>query len=240
MGTAVSLDLADPFDADRLHALADGVFAWLREVDDRFSTYRADSEVNRLQRGALDHREISADLRHVLAECVRLGDETGGWFDAYATGSLDPSGYVKGWSVQVAADRLSAAGAGNFCLNAGGDIRVRGHSSTGRPWRIGVQHPLQRTKLAWVLEVDDTAIATSGAYERGDHVIDPFTGRGATGLSSVTVLGPDLGIADAYATAAFAMGERGIGWLAGHPGHDYAVLAADGRAYTSPGLPSIG
>src|SRR5436190_1476573 len=88
MGTAVSLDIADRFAPDRLHALADDTFAWLREVDERFSTYKIDSEVNRVQRGALKHREISADLRHVLDACVRLGEETDGWFDAYATGSL--------------------------------------------------------------------------------------------------------------------------------------------------------
>jgi FAD:protein FMN transferase len=231
MGTAVSLDLADPLPAERLSELADEVFGWLHEVDRRFSTYRPDSEVSRLGRGELSRQDCSADLRHVLDECGRLWSVTGGWFDAHATGRFDPSGYVKGWSVQVAVDRLVAAGVGDLCLNAGGDICVRGRSAAGRPWRIGVRHPVDAGRLAWVTELTGGAIATSGGYERGAHVLDPFTGRGADGLLSVTVAGPDLALADAYATAAFAMGRAGPGWLAGLDGWTWAAITADGQSY---------
>jgi FAD:protein FMN transferase len=149
----------------------------------------------------------------------------------YATGRLDPSGYVKGWSVQVASDRLVAAGSTNRCINAGGDVYVRGR------WRIGIQHPWERMKVAWVVDAVDTAVATSGIYERGTHVVNPFTGNGATELVSVTVVGPDLGLADAYATAAAAMGRKALEWLASLDGYESAVITADGEAFTSPGLP---
>lgn len=237
MGTAISLDLADDLPAATLHALAEETFDWLRAVDARFSTYREDSEVCRLDRGELPLAEASADLRAVLERCADLWRETDGYFDAYATGRLDPSGYVKGWSAQVASDRLLAAGAVNHCLNAGGDVRVRGFSASGEPWRIGVRHPWDPTATCLVVSGTDLAVATSGVYERGEHVLDPRRGAPARGLRSVTVVGPDLGVADAYATAAVAMGPAGIGWLDRLPGHRHAVVTDDGRLLHSTDLP---
>ncbi|PWU47226.1 thiamine biosynthesis protein [Micromonospora globispora] len=237
MGTAISLDLADDLPAATLHALAEETFAWLRAVDARFSTYREDSEVCRLDRGELPLAEASADLRAVVERCADLWRETDGYFDAYATGRLDPSGYVKGWSAQVASDRLLAAGAVNHCLNAGGDVRVRGLSASGEPWRIGVRHPWDPTAICLVLSGTDLAVATSGVYERGEHVLDPRRGAPARGLRSVTVVGPDLGVADAYATAAVAMGPAGIGWLDRLPGHRHAVVTDDARLLHSTDLP---
>lgn len=109
----------------------------------------------------------------MLARCADLWGDTDGYFDAYATGRWDPSGYVKGWAAQVASDRLVAAGAGQHCLNAGGDVRVRGHSSSGQPWRIGVRHPWDASATCLVLTGTDLAVATSGVYERGHHVLIP-------------------------------------------------------------------
>ncbi|WP_117669086.1 FAD:protein FMN transferase [Micromonospora sp. MW-13] len=239
MGTAISLDLADDLPPPRLRELAGDVFAWLREVDARFSTYRADSEVCRFDRGEVLLSEASADLRVVLERCAELWGATDGFFDVYVTGRLDPSGYVKGWAAQVASDRLVAAGAPNHCLNAGGDVRVRGHSASGRPWRIGVRHPWDGSSACLVLTGTDLAVATSGVYERGQHVLDPRRGAPATGLRSVTVVGPDLGVADAYATAAVAMGMAGIGWLDRLPGHLHAVITDDARCLHSTRLPLL-
>jgi len=235
MGTGISLDLAD--DLPGLDTLADDVFAWLRLVDARFSTFKADSEVCRLDRGELALADASADLRAVLDRCADLWRETDGYFDAYATGRLDPSGYVKGWAVQVASDRLLAAGAANHCLNAGGDVRVRGRPAPGRAWRVGVQHPWQALAVCHVVVGTDLAVATSGTYERGCHVVDPHTGRPAAELRSVTVVGADLGTADAYATAAVAMGPAGLAWLAALDGYESAVVTEDGRSFRSAGLP---
>jgi FAD:protein FMN transferase len=231
MGTAISVDIADPLPASTVDELAGAAFAWFREVDDRFSTYKDGSEVNRLHRGELRPDDCSPPLRYVLDECSRLWRETQGYFDAYATGRLDPSGYVKGWSVREASDRLAEAGSVNHCINAGGDVRVRG------TWRVGIQHPWERMKVAWALEVTDAAVATSGIYERGNHVVNPFTGEGMGELASVTLVGPDLALADAYATAAVAMGRKALAWLAGLDGYESAVITDTGEAFVSPGLP---
>ncbi len=239
MGTAISLHIADPLPAATLQKLADAAFAWFHEVDHRFSTYKADSEVNRVQRGELDAAAGSADLRSVLDACAQLWRATNGYFDVYATGRLDPSGYVKGWSVQVASDRLAAAGAGNHVINAGGDVCVRGRPAPGEQWRTGIRHPWEAHQLCWVLAGSDLAIATSGTYERGTHVIDPYRGQPATALRSVTVVGPDLGDADAYATAALAMGLAGLEWLATLDGYESGVVTEDRRAFRSAGFPTV-
>ncbi len=239
MGTAVSLLIADPLPLPTLEHLADGVFAWLHEVDRRFSTYKEDSEVNRVQRGELTVEAASPGLRAVLDTCADLWRATDGYFDVYATGRLDPSGYVKGWSVQVASNRLAAAGAGNHCLNAGGDVCTRGRPAPGREWRTGIRHPFEAHEVCWVITGTDLAIATSGTYERGFHVIDPYRGEPARALRSVTVVGPDLGLADAYATAALAMGLPGLEWLARLEGYQSAVVTEDGLAFRSAGLPAL-
>jgi FAD:protein FMN transferase len=239
MGTVAIVELRDPLPPGAAERLADDAFAWLHEVDRRFSTYRADSEVNRLDRGELRIEECSNDLRHVLDECSRLWRETNGYFDAYATGRLDPSGYVKGWAVRVASERLAAAGAGNHLVDAGGDLQTRGCPAPGQLWRIGIRHPWQRDRVGWVLSGHDLAIATSGTYERGLHVVDPRTGARPDELRSVTVVGRDLAEADAYATAAMAMGRSGLAWLAQRDGYESAVICSDQTSYTSPGLADL-
>lgn len=198
------------------------VFAWLRWVDATFSTYRPDSEICRLDRGEL--ADAHPLVREVLARCEELRVETGGLFDAHAGGRLDPSGYVKGWAVQ----RAAVFGRGRFLIDAGGDVLVRG------TWRVGIRHPYERDRLAAAITVSDCGVATSGAYERGPHIIDPRTGRPAAGLSSVTVIGADLGTADAYATAGFVAGHPG--WTAGLA----AMTIAGERVFTTATWPRSG
>jgi thiamine biosynthesis lipoprotein len=207
------------------------VFAWLRWVDATFSTYRADSEVRRLDRGELALPDAHPLVREVLARCERLRVASGGYFDARAGGALDPSGLVKGWAVDRAGALLSEAGARRFCVNAGGDVLAR-----GGPWRVGIRHPLRRDRLAAALELWDAAVATSGAYERGEHILDPLRGGPARGALSVTVVARDLAHADACATAAFAMGRRGPAWTARLRGCDAMTVLDDEQVLTTPGL----
>jgi thiamine biosynthesis lipoprotein len=130
--------------------------------------------------------------------------------------------------VDCAAELLT----GEYAINAGGDIRTKG------TWRIGIQHPFERQAVAKVLEGADLAVATSGAYERGEHVLDPHAGAPPSGILSVTVTGPELGTADAYATAAFAMGGHRAGnWTARLRGYEAMTILADGRVLLTPGFP---
>ena len=156
-----------------------------------------------------------------------------------ADGRLDPSGFVKGWAIEEAAWLIDSAGGRNYWINGGGDIVARGQAAPGRPWRVGIRHPDRADKVAAVLAISDRAVATSGDYERGAHIADPAARRAASGLRSVTVVGPGLAFTDAYATAVFAMGRDGLGWLASHPDTaDYAAYAItdDDRAIWTEGM----
>ncbi len=209
----------------------DAAFAMLREADAVFSTYRADSAISRMNRGELAAGDAGADVREVLERCEAARRATGGAFDVRAArpGALDPSGLVKGWAVDRACAVLERAGARDFLVDAGGDVAVRGAPAPGRRWRVGVRHPRERDRVAAVVAVSGAAVATSGAYERGEHVVDPATGRPPRGVLSVTVVGPELATADAYATAAFAMGADGPAWTATLPAGFAAltILAGD-------------
>ena len=236
MGTVVSIDIraAAPF-ADAVQA----VVAWMHEVDARFSPYRPGSEISRLDRGKLLPSEASPDVRAVLARCVELRRVTGGFFDVRATGRLDPSALVKGWAVERGAALLEAAGLRDFSLTAGGDLVVRGGALPEDRWRVAVQHPRERSAVAAVLPLTDLAVATSGLYERGPHLLDPHTGAAPGGVLSVTVVGPDLGTADAYSTAAFAMGVDGPGWTLGlGGGYEAMTIMADDTVVCTPGFPA--
>jgi FAD:protein FMN transferase len=219
MGTAIGIDVRDPGVSD---AAVDDAFVRLAAIEARFSTYRSDSEVSRYGR---------AEFREVLRLCEAVRISSGGAFDVRhrADGLVDPSGLVKGWAVDEAAAVLERHGARNYTINAGGDVLAHGEPSPGRAWRVGVQHPQIREAMAAVFDVRDLAVATSGAYQRGDHIIDPNTGAPPTGMLSVTVAGPSLAFADAYATAAFAMGADGIRWIAALSGYAGCAITTDGR-----------
>jgi FAD:protein FMN transferase len=235
MGMAISVDVRDEgIEADVL----DAVFAWLQLVDETFSTYRDDSEVSRLGRGELALDECSQHVRAVLAMCDEVHQTSGGYFDPRAggRGSLDPSGIVKGWAVEHASSMLVDRGATNHCINAGGDVRLRGEPEAGRQWQVGIVHPLDRRALTTVVAGRDFAVATSGTSERGLHVIDPGAGRPAADLASVTIVGPELTYTDAYATAALAMGLDAPKWLTTLPAHQAYIIDATGRVWWTDGF----
>ena len=203
---------------------AGAVFAWLRDVDRRFSPFRPDSEVRTGRH--------SRELTEVLDLCAAYERETDGAFRVQLPDRpLDPCGVIKGWAVQQAADLLRAAGITEFCLNVGGDI-----VAAGRPWSIGIRHPDQALRVCAVLEVDGGAVATSGTYESGHHIIDGRTGRPVRDLVSLTVVADDLTTADAVSTAAFAMGVEGIAWADARPGCLVFAVDANREVHRSPGL----
>ena len=209
MGMPIGVDVRD---SDVDPAAVEDTFDWFRFVDETFSTFKPESEISRLNAGDLPLDEAQPCVREVLERCEGLREQTDGYFDiavAGVPGGIDPSGLVKGWSVDRAAGMLDAAGARNYSINAGGDLRLRGGALPDESWRVGIRHPLEPDRVAAVVVATDLAVATSRTYARGAHILDPHTGRPAAGVLSVTIVGPDLATADAYATAAYAMGRLG-------------------------------
>lgn len=252
MGMPIGIDVRD---AHVNPAALDQAFAWFRWVDATFSTYKPTSTISRLNCGEVLLADVHPDVRAVLERCAELGHETDGYFDIHSAmllqwerlgdealrvGAVEPAGFVKGWAVDRAARLLDEAGAQNYYIDAGGDIRVRGAPEPETSWRIGIRHPHQRDKVATVIAATDLAIATSGTYERGNHIIDPHHGCPPSGLLSVTIVGPDLATADAYATAAFAMGREGPAWTARlvSAGYEAMSIVSDHIVLSTPGFPT--
>lgn len=236
MGTVVSLFVPD---GGATSGVADDAFAWLREAERRFSPFRPDSEVVRLMRGATPPDGVADDLAEVLEIADVVSVLSDGAFDiraVHADRAPDPTGIVKGWSVERAAEILVAGGIERFSLGAGGDIIVRGGLWQGSPWRIGIANPLDAGGVAVVLVAHELAVATSGTAERGAHIVDGRTGTPASELLAVTVVGHSLARADGYATAAFAMGRAGLAWVDALPGYEAAGITHDGRLISTRGL----
>jgi thiamine biosynthesis lipoprotein len=243
MGTVVSVDVREPdLPVATVEPAVAAFFGELAVLEARFSPWRTDSAISRFGRGELAHEDAPPDVRWVLGACEHLRATTAGAFDARATGGpfpFDPSGLVKGWAVEEASRHLVEAGIRNYSVNAGGDILARGAPEPGRPWRVGIRHPERSDCLAAVLEVGAGAVATSGLYERGDHIRDVRSGQAPRELRSLTVVGPELTWADAYATSAFAMGMRGLEWVHARAGYGALAITADDRLVWTPTIASI-
>jgi thiamine biosynthesis lipoprotein len=225
MGTVFTIDIRDRGSWD--DAVSDAI-SWLHSVDRVFSTYRADSDISRIGRGDLDVIDADPRVGEVLGLCAEMQRDTRGYFTAMVNGRLDPTGLVKGWAIEGASDILRAHGSHNHAVNGGGDMQLAGERAPTEHWRVGISDPFDRTRVLTVVTGRDLAVATSGVAERGAHIVNPFTGRPATELASVTVVGTSLTRVDALATAAFAMGAGAFAWLESLPGCEGLVVGADG------------
>jgi thiamine biosynthesis lipoprotein len=151
-------------------------------------------------------------------------------------GGFDPSGYVKGWAAQQALAAFRAGGICGVLVNAAGDIASSGGLGDGTPFRIGITDPHAPRRLAEIVELTG-AIATSGTYERGEHLIDPRSGHPAARAASASVTGPDLGLADALATALAVAGEPGLALIDGIDGYEGLIINPDGSKQRTSGFP---
>jgi thiamine biosynthesis lipoprotein len=234
MGMPITVDVEDAADADCAAREIERVFAYFTQVDETFSTYKDTSEIARINRGELAERDASDDVKTIFALADQTWRETDGYFDMYHAGRLDPSGVVKGWAVLHAARMLEQAGLRSFYVDAGGDAQLCGLRA-GRPWRVGIRNPFNHDEHVKVLALTDCGVATSGTAVRGQHIYDPYRpGQPLTEVLSITVIGPDVCEADRFATAAFAMGRKGIQFIERLPGCEGYLIDAQAQAtYTS-------
>lgn len=234
MGMPITIEVI----GDRAGEACEAAFQYFKDVDARFSPYRNDSELSAFSRGDIGLGGVSAELREVLGLCELTRSQTDGYFDIRRPdGRIDPSGLVKGWAIRNAARRISAMGYRDYFVDAGGDIACHGHNGSGAPWRVGIRNPFNATEIVKVLRPGDAGVATSGAYVRGRHIYDPHAAAAASDdIASVTVIGPDIYEADRFATAAFAMGREGVGFLEVQPGLEAYVIDRAGVATMTSGF----
>ena len=157
---------------------------------------------------------------------------------------IDLGGIAKGYAVDRAVDIIGKCGIGKAMVSAGGDSRIMG-DRVGRPWVIGIQHPRDPEGIVLRLPLSDSAISTSGDYERffidnGErvhHIINPATGRSATASWSATVIGHDAMTTDALSTTIFILGAiRGLALIESLEGIDAIIIDSNGKLHYSSGL----
>lgn len=255
MGTVVSFDVPA---AARQDGSLNAAIRWLHWVDRVFSPYRPDSDATLLAQGLVTVDACVPEMAEVIEACAFFRELSGGFFTASPWGTFDPSGYVKGWAIERAAGILTAAGSASHLVNGGGDVQCvggrpgsaagEGGSGAGGagpdtpplPWRIGIADPFRPGRLALVVAAVDCAVATSGTAERGAHIVNPRTGLPAAGLASLTVTGRGLALADACATAAFAMGpDLARDWLAALDGCEAYAITETGETWQTAGFAAL-
>ena len=191
----------------------------------------SDAEVVKALPG-INYRHLLLDPEHRTIRYARDGVR------------IDLGGIAKGWAVDRCIAMLKKLGMTNAMVMAGGDTRLLG-DRRGRPWNVGVRDPRQKGAVAIVLPLADTAVSTSGDYERYfeedgvryHHIINPKTGKSATGVRSVTVIAADATTTEGLTKSVFVKGpEAGMRFLQSVPGAEGIVIDEQGRVLYSSGL----
>lgn len=232
MGMPITLEIV----GSKNKRMFDKIFAYFRAVDARYSPYKKDSELSQINRG-LSRDKWSSEMSQVMDLCEETKSLSGGYFDINSDGQIDPSGLVKGWAINNAANLLKDEGVNDFYIEAGGDIQISGKNEKGDLWSVGIRNPFNIDEIVKVLMLSDAGIATSGTYLRGEHIYNPHDRiKKPEGIKSLTVIGPNVYEADRFATAAFAMGGNGIGFINALPGFEGYMIDDDKRATYTKGF----
>lgn len=232
MGMPITVEIVGSKDKE---LLAD-TFAFFQEVDNRYSTYKVDSEITQINNG-MPRSDWSSEMITIMQLCEDTKQATNGYFDIKHDGKLDPSGLVKGWSIWEAAKRLKKRGVKNFYIEAGGDIQAEGNNEQYEPWAVGVRNPFNPDEIIKVLHIKNVGVATSGTYIRGQHIYNPHQPQDALhDVQSLTVIADNIYEADRFATAAFAMGKDGINFIEQRDGLEGYMVDNNGIATFTSGF----
>lgn len=202
---------------------------FIYHVDEVFSTYKENSIISQLKREEIEISACSDEVQEVWGLCKKAMELSDGAFNPWFNG-FDPSGLVKGWAAQKCGEIFEKHGVENSLVNAAGDLAVRGgllKNGKVTPWEIGIRNPEIKDEIVESFKINTGAIATSGSYEKGAHIYDPFTHLIAIGARSATVIGPDAAIADALATALMVSGKDGAIWFSRPELKSYSVFVID-------------
>jgi thiamine biosynthesis lipoprotein len=157
---------------------------------------------------------------------------------------IDLGGIAKGYSVDCGIEVLKKHGITRALVTAGGDSRIIG-DRFGKPWMVGIRHPDHEDQVIIRLPLSDTAISTSGDYERFydeggvryHHIIDPRTGHSASRVRSATVLAPTATRTDGLSKTAFVLGpEEALKIYSRLPDVDAVLVTPQGKVLYTKGL----
>ena len=234
MGTVASIHVYDRVSTVAIDAAIDDSLDEIERIEQMFSTFRPDSAVSLINADRMNLLDAPGDVIEVLDACTWLEHASSGAFSfRRPDGRLDPAGFVKGWAAERGAARLAEYGIDNFTYTVGGDLIARGEPAPGQRWHVAIADPLSTGHVARSVEIRGGAVATSGTSERGNHI---RLRHDHPQLASFTVLGPSLTWADAFATAAFAMGPAGLAWVAQFVGYEGIAIDVSGAVANTDGF----
>lgn len=209
-------------------------FDFFQQVDQRYSPFITTSEVSQINLHKLKESDYSPEMIEILEIAQKTKVETNNYFDVWHNNSFDPSGIVKGWAIQKAA-KIMHDYTDDFYIEAGGDIQVHGISDKRAPWRIGIRNPFNRHENIAIISLNNYAVATSGTAIRGQHIYDPVSDKPLADIISLSVIAPKIIDADRMATAAFAMGKKGIAFIEKLNGYEGYMVSKDKRVTMTSG-----
>lgn len=235
MGMPITVEVVDKHATTNIF---DIIFDYFKYIDEKFSTYKDESEIMKINRGELKEENYSFDMKEVFILFEKTKKETDNYFDIKnKDGLIDPSGLVKGWAIHKACNLLKENGFKNFCIEAGGDIETFGLNNEAKPWTVGIRNPFKQEEIVKILKSENKGIATSGTYIRGAHIYNPKNfSQSLDEIVSFTVIGSDIYEADRFATAAFAMGKNGILFIENLPSFEGYMINKDGIATMTSGF----
>lgn len=246
MGTGFVFQIEDGSGDKHLTELSAGALEILEDANQRFSLYLDDSEISQLIRGQLAWSKASFQQKTILDQVESWSAKTNGFFDARAgTKEYDPSGLVKSWATQNAADFLSANGVRGFTINAGGDILLSADLKSPVLNRVGLSNlrsiAAEGAGSNLILDLSNTkfrAVATSGTSERGEHI---WRSDEASELMQVSVVGTSLVEADIWATAIISGGRSAWEVFNANRGGNLVALATttSGEMFSTPGFADL-
>lgn len=192
--------------------------------------------------------EREAALKAVGHDFVHLDEKNRTIRYGYDGVHIDLGGVAKGYAVENGVKILRSHGVRHAIVTAGGDSRILG-DRRGRPWTVGIRNPRDKSGIATRIPVQDEAVSTSGDYERyfeadGErvhHILSPKTGKSASEVRSVTIIGPDATTTDALSTGVFVLGRtKGLALIETLEGVEAIIVDRHGTMHYSSGLAAGG
>ncbi len=235
MGMPITVEVVDNTATEKSIEKA---FTYFQYIDNIFSTYKKESEISAINKGSLKKNQYSDDMKTIFSLAEETKISTDGYFNIRTiNGTYDPSGIVKGWAIHNVAKLLKDEGYENFYVDAGGDIESYGKNSKGEDWSVGIQNPFNKKEIIKIIYPRGKGVATSGIYIRGEHIYNPKENNAPiTEIVSLTAIGPNVYEADRFATAAFAMGKKGIKFIEQLDGIEGYMINKEGIATMTSGF----
>lgn len=209
--------------------------------------YREDGNYDFLNAKVPPMEDLEAAAEHCDINDVIIDRENSTVFFADPELKVDVGAIGKGYATEQIAHKLEEMGVDNYTLNIGGNIRTIGNKGNGEGWVAGIQNPDKYSEEPFLLKIQfgDLALVTSGSYQRyywvGEtkyhHIIDPDTLFPKDTFTSVSILTPDSGVADAVSTACFNLSlEEGMALIESMENTEAMWVEADGTQHFSSGF----